>query len=76
MTVEKKAAAGAPREIAQFGYVKSLTRKGAAVYRKVHDAVVAERRRLFAGLAGRDLDELKHILATLEKNAAGRLATD
>jgi DNA-binding MarR family transcriptional regulator len=54
----------------------SLTRKGAAVYRKVHDAVVAERRRLFVGLTGRDLDELKHILATLEKNAAGRLATD
>jgi MarR family transcriptional regulator for hemolysin len=54
----------------------SLTRKGATVHRRLHDAVLAERRRLFAGLTGRDLHELKEILSTLEKNAAGRLAPE
>jgi DNA-binding MarR family transcriptional regulator len=51
----------------------SLTRQGAALYRRVHDAVIGERQRLFAGLSGRDLQDLKRVLGTLEKNAAGRL---
>jgi DNA-binding MarR family transcriptional regulator len=51
----------------------SLTRKGAAVHRRLHGAVLAERRRLFAGLTSSDLRDLKDILATLEKNTAGRL---
>jgi DNA-binding MarR family transcriptional regulator len=51
----------------------SLTRKGAAAYRRLHAAVLAERRRLFVGLTSSDLENLKHVLGALERNAAGRL---
>ncbi|HET9959510.1 MAG TPA: MarR family transcriptional regulator [Polyangiaceae bacterium] len=46
----------------------SLTAKGIALHARIRDAVLARRERLFDGLTQKDLQQLRHVLSTLEAN--------